>query len=125
MKPMIILLAEDDVDVQYFIWKLLKADGHTVLATSDGKAALDVSRNHPGPIDLVISDVEMPRMGGLELCRNVAAERPGIKTLIMSGDLQCGELVSSSGFPFIHKPFTRSDLRDSIATVMGPVAPPQ
>jgi two-component system cell cycle sensor histidine kinase/response regulator CckA len=85
---MIILLAEDDLGVQFLIWRLLKADGHTVLTAGDGKAAEEASCNHPGPIDLLISDVGMPRMGGLELCRNVAVERPGIKVLIMSGDLQ-------------------------------------
>jgi CheY-like chemotaxis protein len=85
---MVILLVEDDVHVQYFIWNLLKADGYTVLTAGDGKAALEASRNYPGSIDLLLSDVEMPRMGGLELYRNIMAEHPGIKVLMMSGALE-------------------------------------
>jgi DNA-binding response OmpR family regulator len=82
----VILLAEDDVGLQFFVWRLLKADGFTVLTAGDGIAALEASRNYPGSIDLALSDVRMPRMGGLELCRIIAAERPGIKVLMMSGE---------------------------------------
>ena len=73
---MIILLAEDDVGLRFFVWRLLRADGLSGLAASDGMAALEVSRNHPGTIDLLLSDVEMPRIGGLELCKSIVAERP-------------------------------------------------
>ena len=120
---MVILLVEDDVHVQHFIWKLLKADGHTVLASRDGKAALEASRKHSGIIDLLLSDVEMPRMGGLELFRNIAAERPGIKVLMMSGALEGRDQVSMSGLPFLQKPFTETALRDSIKALLGPIPP--
>ena len=62
---MVILLAEDDVYEQYSIWKLLKADGFTVLTAGNGQFALEASRNHPGPVDLLLTDMEMPRMSGL------------------------------------------------------------
>jgi two-component system cell cycle sensor histidine kinase/response regulator CckA len=123
MNPMVVLLVEDDVHVQYFIWKLLKADGYTVLATSDGKAALEASRNYPGSIDLLLSDVEMPQMGGLELWKNITAERPGIKVLMMSGALEGREQVSMSGLPFLQKPFAETALRDSIQALLGPIPP--
>ena len=48
---MIILLAEDDVGLRLFVWRLLRADGLSVLTASDGIAALEVSRNHPGTIE--------------------------------------------------------------------------
>jgi len=64
---MVIILAEDDVDVQFYIWKLLKADGFTVLTADDGQAALELSRSVPGTIDLLLSDMDMHRMSGLEL----------------------------------------------------------
>jgi len=57
---MVILLAEDDVGVRFLIWKLLKADGFTVLSTGDGMAALEASRQYRGPIDLLLWDVAMP-----------------------------------------------------------------
>ena len=123
MNPMVILLVEDDVHVQYFIWNLLKADAYTVLTAGDGKAALEASRNYPGSIDLLLSDVEMPRMGGLELYRNIMAERPGIKVLMMSGALSGRERVSMSGLPCLQKPFTDTALRDSIGALLGPFPP--
>ena len=118
---MMILVVEDDVHIQFFIWKLLSADRFTVLNAGDGIAALEVSRNFPGTIDLLLSDVEMPRMGGLELCKNIAAERPGIKVLVMSGDLRGREQASMNGLPFLQKPFTLTALRDSIEALLGPI----
>ena len=117
---MVILVAEDDLGVQVFVRNLLKADGFTVLTAGDGKAALEVSRNHPGSIDLVLSDVGMPRMDGLELCKTIASERPGIKVLMMSGVAPCKDQVSMNGLPFLQKPFTGTALRDSIeALIVG------
>ena len=74
---MVILLAEDDVGVQFFVWKLLKADGYTVLTAGDGEAGLEAFRNHPGPVDLLLTDLEMPRMDGQELYRRMRRNAPG------------------------------------------------
>ena len=111
---MVILLVEDDVGVQFFVWRSLKASGFSVLTASDGKVALEASRNYPGAIDLLLSDVGMPGMDGLELCNRIVAERPGIKVLMMSGAPSHEEQVSMNGLPFLHKPFTMTALRDSI-----------
>ena len=121
VNSMVILLVEDDVHEQYFVWKLLKADGFAVLTAGNGEFALEASRSHPGPIDLLLSEVEMPRMSGLELCRNIRAERPGIKVLMMSGDLRGGELASVNRLPFLQKPFTATALRDSIEALLSPI----
>ena len=120
---MVILLVDDDVGVQFFVWRLLKANGFTVLTAGDGIAALEASRNYPGSIDLMLSDVEMPRMGGLELCKSITAERPEIKVLMMSGEPSCKEHVHISGLPFLEKPFTSTALRDSIEALLGPIPP--
>jgi CheY-like chemotaxis protein len=119
--PMVILLADDDVQVQYFIWKLLKADGFTVLAAGNGEFALEASRSYPGHIDLLLTDMEMPQMNGLALYRNILTERPGIKALVMSGDLQWRDQLAVNGLPFLQKPFTPSALRQSIQALLGPV----
>ena len=108
--------------LQFFIWKLVKAEGFTVLTAGDGGLALEASRSHLGPIDLLLTDVEMPRMSGLELCRNISAERPGIKVLVMSGDLREREHVSVNGLPFLQKPFTPVALRESIEALLGPTS---
>ena len=118
---MVILLAEDDVLVRFFIWKLLKADGFTVLAAGDGKGALEASRNYSGSIELLLSDVNTPLLNGLDLLNSIAAERPGIKVLMMSNGLRGREQVSMIGLPFLQKPFTPTALRDSIERLLGPI----
>jgi DNA-binding NtrC family response regulator len=60
-------------------------------------------------------------MGGLELCKTIAAERPGIKVLMMSGEASCKEQVSVSGLQFLQKPFTLTALRESIEALLGPI----
>ena len=121
VNSMVILLAEDDLQVQYSTWKLLKADGFTVLTGGNGAFALEASRNHPGPVDLLLTDMEMPRMDGLKLAESIAAERPGIKVLIMSGDLRDRERIYVKGFPFLQKPFTPTALRESIEALLCPI----
>ena len=123
MNSKVILLVEDDVHEQYFVWKLLKADGFAVLTAGNGEFALEASRSHPGPIDLLLTDTEMPRMSGLELCTNIRAERPGIKVLVMSGEPSCKGQASMNGLPFLQKPFTSTALRDSIEALLGPIPP--
>jgi CheY-like chemotaxis protein len=120
---MVILLVDDDLSVQFSTWKLLKADGFTVLNAGDGKAALYLSRNYPGQIDLLLSDMDMPRMGGLELCRKIAAERPGIKQLMMSVEVWGREQASVNGLPFLQKPFSVTALRSSTEALLGSILP--
>ena len=90
---------------------ILRSSGHTVLAAYDGKAALELSHSYPGTIDLLLSDMDMPRMGGLELSQTIATERPGIEVLIMAGGLQELEHVYMKNMPFLQKPFTGTVLR--------------
>jgi CheY-like chemotaxis protein len=66
---MVILVAEDDVHVQFLAWKLLKAAGFTVLKADNGEAALELSRNHPGIIRSVAcgrGDATYERPGALQ-----------------------------------------------------------
>jgi DNA-binding response OmpR family regulator len=122
---MVILLVDDDIGVRFYIWKLLKADGFTTLTAGDGKAALDASRNYPGSIDLLLSAVDVPGMNGLELWQDIATERPGIKVLMMSGDLWGRKQALMSGLPHLQKPFTATVLRDAIEALLGPNPPVQ
>jgi DNA-binding NtrC family response regulator len=122
---MVILVAEDDVGVQFLIWKLLKGAGLTVLTARTGEAALRASRNHPGPIDLLLSDIEMPQMGGLELWKIISKERPGIKVILMSAEPQCKQNLSMSRLPFLQKPFALASLRQSVESLLGPISASQ
>jgi len=110
----VILCADDDVHTLYSIWKALKADGLTVLTASTGQAALEISRKHLGPIDLLITTIDLPRMSGLDLTEAIKSERPEIKVLLMSRDSWESVQASIPGLPFIQKPFTATALRDRV-----------
>lgn len=103
---MVVLVVDDDLHVQFFIWKLLKAGGFTVLTAGDGEAALQRWRNHPGPIDLLLTDLEMPGINGIDLYRTIAAERPEIRVIVMSGGVKAREQSEMAGVPFLQKPFS-------------------
>jgi DNA-binding response OmpR family regulator len=118
---MVILLLDDNIRIQFLTWKWLKADGFTVLTAGDGETALEISRNYPGVIDLLLTEMEMPRMSGLQLCRIIATERPATRVLVMSDDLQVCEQASAGGLPVLRKPFTSTGLRDSLEVILGPI----
>jgi hypothetical protein len=62
-------------------------------------------------------------VGGLELWKNIAVERPGIKVVMMSGALSGKGQVPTSGLPFLQKPFTDPALRNAIEALLGPPPP--
>ena len=116
---MVVLLAEDDVRVRRLVSTLLSDDGFTVLATDNGEAALEASREYTGHISLLLTDLDMPKMGGQELCQKITAERTGIKVLVMSGNPGGRELACGNEAIFVHKPFTVTALRNSIEAALG------
>jgi YesN/AraC family two-component response regulator len=63
----------------------MQREGYFVLSAADGQEGLELSRKYPGTIDLVITDVQMPRLNGTDLCAHLLEDRPGIKVLVMSG----------------------------------------
>ena len=80
-----ILLVDDDDSVRNAIADLLKMNGYKIIQASDGKEALEMSRRYEGTIDLLITDVVMPRMGGRELAELLLTENNDLKVLFMSG----------------------------------------
>ena len=84
--------------------------GYFVLAAADGEEALQLSRQFPGPIHAVLSDIKMPKMDGLNLRAAILKERPGTKILLMSGDTA----MVPQGAAFLQKPFGPDILRARI-----------
>ncbi|MBI1864932.1 MAG: response regulator, partial [Nitrospirae bacterium] len=104
-----ILLVEDDPTVRVFAGRVLRDRGYAVIEAGNGDEALLVAKNHAGPIDLVVTDIVMPRMGGLALAESLAALRPEAKVLYMSGytdDMVGWSRALQSGAAFLQKPFT-------------------
>jgi len=116
-----ILLAEDDEQVRELASEALSAAGYSVLAAETPQAAISICRNHGAKIDLLLTDVVMPIIGGRELARQLIAIRPELRVLYMSGYtpqaiLHHGELEANTFF--IQKPFTPSSLAAKIREVL-------
>ena len=71
-----ILLVEDDEALRRIGRQMLETYGYTVLLAGDGAAALELAQNHPEPIQLLMTDILMPKMGGIELAERLSALRP-------------------------------------------------
>lgn len=78
-----ILLAEDDDQMRAFLSRGLRRAGHTVDAVGDGDAAL--MRSHDADYDLLLADVVMPGLDGIELARRMTARQPGIRVMFITG----------------------------------------
>jgi two-component system cell cycle sensor histidine kinase/response regulator CckA len=116
-----ILLVEDEESVRVFANKALEKQGYSVLEARHGRDALIRLAEHEGPVDLVITDIVMPEMGGNELARQLATERPGLPVLFMSGYTD-GEIAERGLGPdgaFLQKPFTSDVLARKVREVLG------
>jgi CheY-like chemotaxis protein len=121
-----ILLAEDDDALRRLAQVTLEEAGYTVLAASDGFEALEMEDDHEGTIDLLLSDVVMPGLGGFELSRAIRETRPDIKVILMSGYPSRGEIKAidvPDGVPLLHKPLDPDTLarnvRDTLDCKIG------
>jgi two-component system cell cycle sensor histidine kinase/response regulator CckA len=116
-----ILVAEDEDGVRSLTREVLEKYGYTVLEAANGEEALKVAESHEGPVDLLLSDVVMPRMGGPELAQALLAKRPSVKVLYMSGYTDHPMVrrgVVNAGVAFLQKPFTPTVLVSRVREVL-------
>jgi PAS domain S-box-containing protein len=117
-----VLLVEDDPALRALAERVLSGCGYEVLAAADGAEALEAAGRHGGAIDLLVTDVVMPRLGGGQLAQRLAASRPGMKVLYVSGyadDAVVRHGVLRQGAPFLHKPFSAAALAQKVREVLG------
>src|SRR5262249_13360453 len=116
-----ILLAEDAKLVRELTRELLETRGYKIIEAASGEEAIEVCKNHPGTINLILTDIIMHKMTGRELAENAVRLRPGIKVLLMSGyaDEITREHIVKTGFHFIAKPFTSNALATKIRETLG------
>jgi len=116
----VVLLAEDDRSVRRLVVTELGRRGFTVLDAEDGRAALDLFLQHKDTIDLVVTDVVMPRMNGADLAAEIEKLRPGTKILFISGHPErAGSGVDPTGVTnLLMKPFTADTLAARIKSMI-------
>ncbi len=113
-----ILLVEDDDSVRDFVGFVLRQQGYAVLEAEHGPRALEIARAHEGDIDLLVSDLVMPHMTGLEVAEALRRSIPALRVLHISGypgDSESGDAA------FLGKPFSRETLLERVGQLMPPI----
>jgi len=122
-----ILFVEDEQGVRELVREYLTACGYSVLEASDGIQALEIAAMHPGAIQLLITDVVMPRLSGRQLATQISSARRGVKVLYISGytdDSVFRHGVLEGGMEFLQKPFNLKALAQKIREILdGQTAP--
>jgi CheY-like chemotaxis protein len=116
-----ILLVEDDMAVREVARRILQRQGYSVLEAQNGQEALRLMAHHPGPIDLLLTDVVMPGMSGKALAEQGLALIPHLKTLFMSGytdETIAHHGVIDPGVAFLQKPFSPVSLARKVRAAL-------
>ena len=113
-----ILLTEDEAGVRGYVRHILERSGYRVAEASNGLEAMDVVHSFREPIDLLLTDVVMPDMGGVELAVQFAGVHPGVPVLYMSGYNDKLWLHDDAGVNYIEKPFSSASLLARIRKVL-------
>jgi|HubBroStandDraft_6_1064221.scaffolds.fasta_scaffold00376_13 two-component system cell cycle sensor histidine kinase/response regulator CckA len=117
-----ILLVEDADALRELACELLEDAGYTVLAAANSMEAIQLAEKHNGSIQLLLTDVVMPGMGGMKLAEQMTRIHPGIKVLYVSGytdDAIAHHGVLDSGVALLQKPFTKNSLTSKLREVLG------
>jgi CheY-like chemotaxis protein len=109
-QPRTILVVDDNLDIRAFAKKFLEIAGYAVITAADGEEGIRFYQQHQSSIALLLTDVRMPNMNGLELAHRVRKIDSNLPVLLMSGDARC----DWTGLECVPKPLRPADL---IATV--------
>jgi PAS domain S-box-containing protein len=116
-----VLVVEDEALVRDFACRFLRGEGYETVEAENGLEAIELLRRDPDLVDLVLSDVVMPRMGGREVADRLAQLRPGLPVVFMSGytnDEIMRRGLLEPGMPFLTKPFSPETLATKVREVL-------
>ena len=118
-----VLLVEDSDAVRDVVTCMLESDGLTILQASGGEEALALARRGEAPIDLLLTDIVMPEMSGVELADRLERDHPGMRILFMTGFAE--EAVVKEGIlgkrrECIGKPFTQEQIAKRVRELLFP-----
>jgi CheY-like chemotaxis protein len=107
MRPARILVVDDTVEVRTLVCRILEGQGYDVIEVSDAPKAILAVTDANGKIDLLVTDIKMPGMDGVELARQLTGRYPQIHVLFISGQCDESEIQThmEKGFGFLSKPF--------------------
>jgi two-component system cell cycle sensor histidine kinase/response regulator CckA len=117
-----VLVVEDELPIQLLIRTVLEMHGHSVLAAGDSTQALQLSEQHRGKIELVITDLRMPGLSGTDMVRQLLTTRPELRVLYISGS-PSGESALAGAVggtaKFLSKPFQARALIDAVGALLA------
>lgn len=113
----VVLFADDEDAIRWVGRRFLEADGWTVLEAVDGLEALEIIEAYRGRLDLVITDLNMPRVTGRELAEVLSVFRPGLPVLGITGFLS--SVTHDRRLPILPKPFTAGSLLQAVRMARG------
>ena len=115
-----ILITEDEDSLRSFVARALRMDGHDTVEAADGAEGLEALAD--GKFDLLLSDIRMPIMDGIELTHKAAAAHPGLRILLMTGYAEQRERADDLAekiVDVVSKPFTLPDIRTAVARALA------
>ncbi len=118
-----ILLADDDKATRDLVKRALEAGGHEVELTQDGSEALERLAEAATAPDILISDVHMPGIDGIEVARRAIETSPGLKLLLMSGfaeELERARALPTDTLAVLTTPFTPDQIRTAVRGLLEP-----
>lgn len=115
-----ILITEDEDSLRSFVARALRLDGHDTVEAADGAEGLEALAT--GAFDLLLSDIRMPVMDGIELTHKAAAAHPGLRILLMTGYAEQRERaddLATKIIDVVSKPFSLPDIRTAVARALA------
>ncbi|MBZ9884471.1 response regulator [Mesorhizobium sp. CA10] len=117
-----LLIVEDDESVRTLAARALERDGHNVTIATDGAQGLDMIRQARGGFDLVVSDIRMPEMDGIEMATAAAREFPAMRIMLMTGyadQRERAEELNGIILDVVQKPFTLAEIRGRVGKALS------
>jgi CheY-like chemotaxis protein len=112
-----LLVVDDDERVRKIAITILKQKGYTIISAASGLEALMVYSSYRSNLDLILTDVDMPQMNGIELADRIRSRDPAKRILLMSGRMSEGP----TAYPIVSKPFLADQLLAAVETVLSTV----
>ena len=114
-----ILVVDDEPMVLELTKRILERKGYATLGAESGEEAIDAVARERSDLVCVILDLTMPGLAGVELLRRIKDEAPELEVIVMSGYSKAHVEEEMSALPFLHKPFSGTDLTDIVAATLA------